>query len=130
MMSCKQVCDNATEYLETPTSLAERWSLWSHLVVCRHCRRFLRQFNLMVQSIGDKMRQSQADQSAAPSDREIDTLMCKLSGHKLSGHKLSGHKLSGHKKGSHKQSSHEQPLHEQALHKQDAHEQPAHALSH
>lgn len=71
MLTCKDICDNATQHLEGPTTLLERLSLRFHLLICKHCRRFMRQFNLTIGAA-----QKMAEQS--PTDEEIDTLVEKL----------------------------------------------------
>ena len=72
VLTCKDVCDSATEYLEGPTTLMERLSLRMHLLICKECRRFVRQFSLTIGVAQDSDEQS-------PTDIEIDNLVEKLS---------------------------------------------------
>ncbi len=71
MLTCKDVCDNATNYLEGPTTLLERINLRVHLLMCKHCRRFVRQFNLTI-GVAQELEQD------SPSDDEINVLVEKL----------------------------------------------------
>ncbi len=71
MLTCKDVCDNATNYLEGPATFADRMALRVHLLMCKQCRRFIRNFSLTI-GVAGKMEQE------APSDDEIDALMEKL----------------------------------------------------
>ena len=76
MITCKDVCDNATDFLEGPTTFLERANLRLHLLMCKHCRRFIRQFRTTVavtRHLGDK---------EPPSDEEIDNLLQKLGEHR------------------------------------------------
>lgn len=48
MFSCKDVTERASDELEGRLTLGERIALRSHLVICIHCRRYLRQFAATV----------------------------------------------------------------------------------
>ena len=43
MPTCKEVAENATEYLEKAMPRSERLGIWGHLRVCPNCRAYLRQ---------------------------------------------------------------------------------------
>ena len=43
MPTCKEVAENATEYLEKAMPRRERFGVWTHLRVCPNCRAYLRQ---------------------------------------------------------------------------------------
>ncbi len=43
MPTCKEVAENATEYLEKAMPRRERLGVWAHLRVCPNCRAYLRQ---------------------------------------------------------------------------------------
>ncbi len=73
MFSCKDACDKATDYLEGSDTFGERLNMRLHLMICRECRRFYRQFQLTV---GAAAKVQNID---APTDQEIDALVRKLS---------------------------------------------------
>lgn len=46
MLSCKQLVENSSDYLDARLSLGERLALRLHLAMCVNCRRFLRQLKV------------------------------------------------------------------------------------
>ena len=72
MMTCKHVYEHASDYLDGPVSFAERLSLLVHLVICKHCRRYLGQLRLAV---GLAARIPPEEE---PGDAEIDALVQRL----------------------------------------------------
>lgn len=50
MYNCKKMVDEASRYTEKQLKWYERIAYILHLLMCRHCRRFIKQFRLMVQS--------------------------------------------------------------------------------
>ena len=72
MITCRDVCENATKYLEEKTSLVQHINLYWHLVVCKKCRRFLRQFRMLVGLAAN------IERAERPDDEEIDALVRKL----------------------------------------------------
>ena len=72
MITCRDVCENATKYLEEETSLVQHINLYWHLVVCKKYRRFLRQFRMLVGLAAN------IERAERPDDEEIDALVRKL----------------------------------------------------
>lgn len=72
IFDCKDVCEQATEYLEGEATFAGRLTMRLHLLMCRECRRFMRQFRLMIDS------SSAPDPLEQPTDTEINDLVEKL----------------------------------------------------
>jgi predicted anti-sigma-YlaC factor YlaD len=72
MLTCKDVCENATDYLEGSASPFQRVLLRIHLIMCRNCRRFLGQFKIMVDASPALLPVD------APSEEEISLLVQKL----------------------------------------------------
>lgn len=72
MITCKDVCDTASDYLDTPPGLLTRLSLRMHLLICKHCRRYLRQL-AMSNRAARKLQPSYE-----PGDEEIDRLIERL----------------------------------------------------
>lgn len=52
MLTCSQMTDLVTEYLEGKLSLAQRLRFQLHLGMCRHCRRYLSQMNMTIRALG------------------------------------------------------------------------------
>ncbi len=46
MLSCKQLVLRSSDFLDGQLSLRERFALRTHLAMCGHCRRFIRQLRL------------------------------------------------------------------------------------
>ncbi len=53
MLSCKDITDLLTEYLEGQLSFADRMQIKMHLAMCGHCRTYVDQLELTVQSCGE-----------------------------------------------------------------------------
>ena len=73
MMSCKQVCDSASEIVDGDLGAWQRLQIRYHLLICRYCRRYIRQFNLMVGALGRTPTSEDV-----PSDSEIDAIVARL----------------------------------------------------
>jgi predicted anti-sigma-YlaC factor YlaD len=48
MITCKQVTEAASTYLDEPRSLPQRLGFQLHLLMCHRCRRFVRQLKIAV----------------------------------------------------------------------------------
>ena len=72
MLTCKDVGDTASDYLEGPTTFLQRFRLRAHLLLCVHCRRYFRQFEL-TSAVAKKITAPRE-----PSDEEIESLLQKL----------------------------------------------------
>ena len=49
MLSCKQLVEKSDKILaEEPATLGEKMGVWLHLMMCRHCRNYLKQKQTMV----------------------------------------------------------------------------------
>jgi len=53
MLSCKDITDLLTEYLEGQMSFADRMQIKMHLAMCGHCRNYADQLRLTVDSCGE-----------------------------------------------------------------------------
>ncbi len=49
MLTCKQAVDLTSTSLEAPLPRWQRWQLRLHLLMCRHCRRYLKQMRFLRQ---------------------------------------------------------------------------------
>jgi len=52
MLTCRQLTELVTEYLEGRMSLWRRLQVQMHLGMCRHCRAYLRQMKTTVRALG------------------------------------------------------------------------------
>jgi predicted anti-sigma-YlaC factor YlaD len=48
MLTCKELTEIATDYLEQDLSWGERLRVHVHLWMCRHCRRYLQQMRKVI----------------------------------------------------------------------------------
>lgn len=52
MLSCSEMTELITEYLEEAMSLEDRLAFQKHVGLCRHCREYLHQMKLTVETLG------------------------------------------------------------------------------
>jgi len=52
MLSCKDITELLTEYLEGEMSFADRTQLRAHLLMCSPCQRYVDQLELCIDSCG------------------------------------------------------------------------------
>ncbi|MGE0397041.1 MAG: anti-sigma factor [Kofleriaceae bacterium] len=52
MLSCQQLTEIVTDYLEGRMSLGDRLRFQMHLGMCKHCRAYLRQMKLTIEAVG------------------------------------------------------------------------------
>ena len=57
MLSCHDVTERVTDYIEGAMPFGQRVGLWMHLAMCRHCRAYLQQYRdtiAMVNQLPDE----------------------------------------------------------------------------
>lgn len=69
MLTCKQLVEHASDFLDARLSLRERLSVRVHLALCVNCRRFIRQMKVSQAVL------RQLPDAAIP---ELDVLLAKL----------------------------------------------------
>jgi predicted anti-sigma-YlaC factor YlaD len=52
MLTCRELTELVTEYLEGKLSIGQRLRFDMHIGMCRHCRAYLRQMKHTVQALG------------------------------------------------------------------------------
>jgi predicted anti-sigma-YlaC factor YlaD len=52
MLTCRQMTDLVTDYLERRMPWTDRARFQMHLGMCSHCRRYLKQMKLSVRTLG------------------------------------------------------------------------------
>ena len=67
MPTCKEVAENATEYLEKAMPRRERFGVWAHLRACPNCRAYLRQ---LLNTVALTRRAGAAAAPPPPADEE------------------------------------------------------------
>ena len=82
MISCKEISETASdiidgEYSGKHNSLWQKMQLRFHLIMCKHCRRYMQQLKL---SIGIAQK---AGEISEPTDDEIDRMVEKLEKHEF-----------------------------------------------
>ena len=75
MPTCKEVAENATEYLEKAMPRRERLGIWGHLRVCPNCRAYLRQ---LLNTITLTRRAGAAAAAPPPPPDEEDRLVAAM----------------------------------------------------
>ena len=53
MLTCKEITEIVTDYLEGRQSFLERMRFELHLGMCRHCRAYLRQMRATIDATGN-----------------------------------------------------------------------------
>jgi anti-sigma factor RsiW len=52
MLTCQQLTEIVTDYLEGRMSFTDRMRFQMHLGMCKHCRAYLRQMKAIVKTLG------------------------------------------------------------------------------
>lgn len=52
MLTCRELTELVTDYVEGRLSFLDRLRFQMHLGMCRHCRAYLRQFKQIIQALG------------------------------------------------------------------------------
>lgn len=52
MLTCKELTELVTDYLEGRQSFLDRMRFELHLGMCRHCRAYLRQMRATIEALG------------------------------------------------------------------------------
>ncbi|MBI2379463.1 MAG: zf-HC2 domain-containing protein [Gammaproteobacteria bacterium] len=74
MLSCKEVTEHADEYLAQELPLSRRIGVGLHLMMCKHCRRYVKQLRWLIGAFGELPRQA--------SDEEVSEVMSRVKGRK------------------------------------------------
>ena len=61
MLSCKDVANRASDYLDNQTDARLRWQIRLHLMMCSHCRRFMRHLRLTRHLVKNTVQQEKND---------------------------------------------------------------------
>ena len=65
MLKCKDIVNQASAIVDNELTLMERLNVRFHLFMCVHCRRFIKQFKLLIGSSRRREEQVLSDEAAA-----------------------------------------------------------------
>lgn len=51
MLRCRELVDHADQLLDGSANRRQRFAIKLHLLMCRHCRRYVRQLQALLQAI-------------------------------------------------------------------------------
>ena len=74
-MSCKDITENANQYLDKDLPFFKRLKVSIHLRMCIHCQRYIEQLNTTIQILGEMKKSNTID------DSTVDTIVESLKGH-------------------------------------------------
>ena len=52
MLSCQEITEIITDYVEGRMSFADRMRFQMHVGMCKHCRAYLRQMKVTIETLG------------------------------------------------------------------------------
>jgi hypothetical protein len=70
MLSCRDITELVTEYLEGRMSFGRRMKFHMHVGMCRHCREYLRQMKLTIKTL--RRLPADDERPAMPAEVERD----------------------------------------------------------
>lgn len=74
MLTCREVTERASAYVDRELPLRSRLAMRLHLAMCVHCRRYFRQFRQLLAALAVRVRI--AKQPADPA--QVERLLAKL----------------------------------------------------
>lgn len=78
MLSCREVTERASDYLDRALPLWQRLAVRLHLFMCQHCRRYLRQLRAVVTALG---RMPELEVSEEMVRRQVEALLAQIRQH-------------------------------------------------
>ena len=70
MLNCKQVATLASEYIDGHTDTGLNWKIRMHLLMCSHCRRFIRHLKITNRVARSVLAETQ--------DKDVDEVLKKI----------------------------------------------------
>jgi anti-sigma factor ChrR (cupin superfamily) len=71
MLKCKDIADLSSDYLDGTLPLRKRLAIRLHLMMCGHCRRYLKSLQMVITTLG---RSKQPIEDEARVDKIIDKI--------------------------------------------------------
>ena len=81
-VNCKQVSRVASQAMDRPLTLKERFGMWLHLGICDPCRQFVAQLRLLRRIIRERSESAVEDDSIRLSDIARESIKEKLQSHR------------------------------------------------
>lgn len=75
MISCKDIAQEAHDLLDGEVGFIRRVQIRYHLLICKYCRRYLRQLSLTLRTLREGEVLQIPDE---PSEAEIDEIVAKI----------------------------------------------------
>jgi len=72
MISCRQVYEKASDFIDQPPGPWMKIKLRLHLIICKHCRRYMRQLGMASHACAELAH------PPLPDDEAIDRLITQL----------------------------------------------------
>jgi len=67
MLSCKEITEKASDYLDKDLPFFTRLKVKMHLRICVHCKRYVEQLQLTIQALGKLKKSHVVDDSTVDS---------------------------------------------------------------
>ena len=67
MLSCKDITEKASDYLDKDLPFFTRLKVKMHLQICKHCKRYVEQLQLTIQALGKLKQTTNVDNSTVNS---------------------------------------------------------------
>ena len=77
MLKCRDVPEHAEQFADGQLPFRARLSLYFHLLMCGHCRRYLRQLKLLLRLLPE----AEAQKQAQVEDAEVQAILARLDRH-------------------------------------------------
>lgn len=78
MLRCKDVVNDTSDYLNGDVPLTRRIGLMIHLAICVNCRRYVKQFSQVINSVATVKPQEQDDTDTDQLARDLQALQKKM----------------------------------------------------
>ena len=72
MPTCKELVGSASDHIDGKASILQSLNFRFHLIMCKHCRRYVEQLRLTMKLVG------QSDKAPSCSDEEIIKIVTKM----------------------------------------------------
>lgn len=77
MLSCKELVENGSEYLESDLSRWQRFNFKMHLFMCKNCKRYIHQLKQTIAMIGFSSHQKPSEELEQRLVEEYQDVMSK-----------------------------------------------------
>ncbi len=71
MLTCKQITEQSSDYLDGERPLTRRLAVWMHLMMCAYCRRYLRYMRAVTTVLANTKQQVEHEE-------QVDKIMARV----------------------------------------------------